>query len=200
MLIGENTIKRAIVGKTDDRHYQTIRIDPTTHALQIIDYEHAEIHSGSSYDYSSFADQTINHVWDIQVVTSSSKTIAHFTFGLEFENETEWYFYEDVVIGTSGTPVTPVNHLRSSDKTSLLTIGTITNTTIGNAESDTTAAAATALVSGMTGSGKKAGGGGASRQEWLLKPSTNYCFRFVATAAGWVSWHLDWYEHTPRGV
>jgi hypothetical protein len=118
------------------------------------------------------------------------------TIEFDTESETDWYFYEDVTINVAGTEVTPVNHNRNSTNTSGLTVKVITNTTTANANADTAVAAATTLMHGIAGAGKKVGGQGGARNEFILKQNEDYSLRFIATAAGYVSFHLDWYEHT----
>ena len=46
------------------------------------------------------------------------------------------------------------------------------------------------------GSGKKASGAAEHSNEWILEQDEEYMLRMESTAAGWVSWHLSWYEHT----
>ena len=199
MIADLNTPVRAIVGKTSDGTYQVPRLDPFTHATETIEWDHAKTHAGDSYEYTSYRDQTVNHVWDIQFSTGSRNKLPHFTFEFDVESETLWHFYENVNIILAGTAYVPRNHLRSSDNLSLLTVAYITNANIGNANADTAVAGATVLAEGIAGSGKKVGGQGASRQEYILTRNEDYCFRWIASSAGWVSWHLDWYENEPKG-
>ena len=199
MIADINTKKVAIVGKTSDSTYQVARLDSSTHAIKTIAYEHSEIHGGSSYEYTGYKDQTVNHVWDIQLSVGGSSKVPHLTFEFDVESATLWHFYEDVNIILAGTTYTPPNHLRSTDKTTNLTVAYITNTTLGNANADTAVAGATTLSEGIAGSGKKVGGQDGSRHEWILNQNMDYCFRWIATAAGYVSWHLDWYDHNDKG-
>lgn len=199
MRADSNILLRAILGKTSDRTYQVPKIDPITHALEFIAEPHAMIHHEHSFEYTSYCDQSINHVWDIQFTTEDSLEIPHLTLEFDVESETLWHFYENVNIILAGTAVVPVNHHRGSAQPAELGIAYITNTTIGNANADTVVAGATVLSEGIAGSGKKVGGEGPARHEWPLSANETYCLRFIATAAGWVSWHLDWYEKAPEG-
>jgi len=46
------TIRRLIQGKyNNDGDLADIRIDPSTHALKTIEYEHAEAHGGDLYHF-----------------------------------------------------------------------------------------------------------------------------------------------------
>ena len=176
--------------------FATEHKDDATDEVVTIEYEHHEIHEGDSYEYTEIKDQTQDHVYDIQITTPNTTKWAHLTFEFYVEAETDWYFYENVTIATPGTAVTPLNHDRNSTNSAGLVVKVITNTTTANANSDTTVAAATTLMHGTSGAGKKVGGEGASRHEWILKQNEDYCIRWIATTAGRVNWHLDWYEHT----
>ena len=192
--------RKALHGKTGDLEdtYEVIRLDGSSHAVKTIEYEHAEIHSGSSYGYTGYKDQTVNHVWDIQITTADNDKVPHLVFEFNVETETLWHFYENVNIILGGTGITPVNRDRGSSNTSLVTVAYITNTSLGNANADTAVAGATTLSEGITGVGKKEGGEGGARHEWLLKKNEDYCLRFIASSAGYVNYHLDWYEHRPK--
>jgi len=190
------TSKRYAKDTADVVTFATEQKDDATDALATIEYEHSKIHCGDSYEYSEVKDQTQDHVYDLQITTPNTTKWAHFTFEFDVEAETDWYFYENVAIALAGTAVTPLNHDRNSSNSAGLVVKVITNTTTANANLDTTVAAATTLAHGIAEAGKKVGGQGASRHEWILKQNEDYCIRWIATAAGHVSWHLDWYELT----
>lgn len=175
--------------------FATEQKDVATDDLATIAYEHHEIHCGDSYGYSEVKDQTQNHVYDIQITTPNTTKWIHMTGTFDVESETDWYFYENVNIILAGTAVTPLNHDRNSTNSSGLIIKVITNTTTGNANADTAVAAATILLHGIAGAGKKVGGQGGQRNEFILKQNEDYCLRFIATTAGYVSFRLTWYEH-----
>jgi len=172
-------------------------MDSRTYAFKTIEYPHNEIHGGSSYVFAEAVDQTINHAYDIQITTPNTTKWAHMIFSFVVEAETDWFFYENVNIILAGAAATPLNRDRNSANTSGLTLAVITNTTVGNANADTAVAGATTLIHGHTGD-KKASGGIAGRHEFILKQNEDYSLRFVATAAGWVAWNIDWYEHTNK--
>ena len=204
MLLEERSPKfrKALHGKTGDREdtYEAVRLDGSTHAIKTIEYEHAEIHSGTSFEYSGYRDQSVNHVWDIQFTTGESGKVPHLVFQFDSEAEMLWHFYENVNIILGGTGVTPLNHDRGSSNTSLVTVAYITNTTLGNANADTAVAGATTLNEGILGVGKKEGGLGGERHEWILKRNEDYCLRFIASSAGYVNYHLTWYEHKDKSL
>ena len=173
-------------------------VDSATWAFKTIDYAHHEIHGGDHYNVRRYKDQTIDHVYDIQITTPNTTKWSHFTYEFETENETLWHFYRNPTIVLAGTAVTPVNSDHNSTNTAALVVKLITNTTLADANLDTTVAAATLIAEGISGSGKKESGIASSRDEAILKQNEDYCLRFIATAAGYVNFHLDWYEHTNK--
>jgi len=174
--------------------YFGINKDSNTNANTAIEYEHYEIHEGDSYGYTEVKDQTVNHVYDIQITTPNTTKWIHLTFDFVVESETDWYFYENPVIVLAGTAVTPLNRDRNSSNSSGLTVKVITNTSTSNANDDTTVSGATTIQHGISGD-KKTGSDMHGRHEFILKQNEDYCLRFIATVAGYVSFHLDWYEH-----
>ena len=198
---------------TDDvgsKHYQRVKLDggadgvsapfesdASTHAITTITYVHHEIHAGSAYSIVDVNDQSINNVWDIQITTPNTTKWAHFFFSFDTESETNWYFYENVTINTPGTAVVAYNANRNSLSASGLVIKSITNTTTANANTDTAVAGATQIYHGISGAGKD-GGQHNHGHEIILKQAEDYCIRFIATVAGYVSYHISWYEHTDK--
>jgi hypothetical protein len=68
-------------------------------------------------------------------------------------------------------------------------------TNLAAADSDTSVVGATLIESGVAGSGRVAGN--ITREsEIILKQNTLYCLRATATAAGFVNFSMQWYEHT----
>lgn len=180
-----------------NREFDEIRIDASTNSIQIIDYAHHEIHSGSAYFIDSSTDLAINGVLDLQFTTPDTAKWTHLVFNLDTESETEWYIYEGATISTAGTTVTPINNNRNSSNTSGNTVAIITNTSVSNANTDTDVSGAMQLAHGVVGSGRTPGRD-QRNHEIILKQNTVYCFRAVATAAGYVDFQMQWYEHTDR--
>lgn len=187
-----------IWGLTGNSTYQGLRVDAATHTLQTIDYAHHEIHSGSSYKVRSYTDAAVNTYYDIQITTPNTTSWAHLTFIIDVEKETSWWFYENVAINTPGDAITPMNQDRNSGNSSGLTLKYIANANEGAANDDTAVAGATLLLSGISGSEKKAGGQERSSYEIILKQNEDYSIRFKHNVAGYINYNLDWYEHTNR--
>ena len=180
--------------RSSDGTYQPARLDKATNTLQIIDYEHHEIHAGSHFFVEDFADLAINNVYDVQFTTPNTAKWAHLTFELNCEAETEWYIYEGATIALAGTAITPINNNRNSATASTMTLAGITNTSVANANADTAVAGATVLADGIVGAGKS-GGVIQRNREIVMKQNTIYCLRAVASAAGYTNFLMTWYEH-----
>jgi hypothetical protein len=173
----------------------TDHYDESTRAVNTVDYSHHEIHEGSTYEYKEVVDLAINNVRDIQITTPNTTKWGHFTFRFTTESETEWHLYENVTINTPGTSYTPINSNRNSANTSDLTVAYIDNTSAANANADTAVAGATQILHGISGAGRDSGLY-SHEHEIILKQNEDYTVRFDASAAGFVDYHLDWYEHT----
>lgn len=173
-------------------------IDASTQSLQVVDYEHHEIHSGDHYFLKRFVDLPVNNVWDIQITTPNTTKWSHFLFGLSSEKETLWEFYEGVTIDTAGVNLQPRNNNRNSSNTSGMTVGGILNTSTVNANADTGILSASLIATGTIGSGPTSGGVSARSEEIILKQNTSYSLRITASVAGYTNYTLEWYEHTAK--
>ncbi len=184
-----------------------VRIDGSTNSLQTVDYAHHEIHGGSGWDITDTATLPAADVLDVRLTTAAGLKYAHMTLEYHSEDETEWWWYENVTMttahGAGGDVVdlTPRNHRRpSGDAGTIITTSYIVNTSIANANSDTGIGSAIALAHGQQGAGRNDAASGGSREEWIMKPSEDYSLRFfdVGGSAGYIAFHLDWYEHTDK--
>lgn len=171
------------------------QMDDSTETLQIINYEHHEVHSGFHYFISNVVTLAVSNVLDLQFTTPNTTKWSHMTFQLDCESETEWYIYEGATINTVGTTVTPINNNRNSTNTSDNIIAQITNSSVTNANADTDVSGALQLAHGKVGAGNKSLGSEKRADEVILKQDTVYCIRAVAVAAGYIDFKLSWYEH-----
>ena len=185
----------AIYARIDDDTVKIARLDASTEAQMIVDYEHHEIHSGSHFIMNDAFDLSINNVLDIRITTPNTTKWPHALLEFDTETEYEYWLYETVTIDTVGTAFTPINSNRNSATASTVAIDVITNTSLANANADTGVGGATVIWHGFAGSGREGGGGG-GRNELILKQNTIYGFRAEAKAAGWIHGELHWYEHT----
>ena len=190
-------------GETD---YDYVRSDASTNSLQTMSYPHHEIHSGSGWDITDKVDLPASDVLDIRITTAAGTKYAHLTLDYRSEDETECWLYENVTMtvahGAGGSvSLTPRNHRRpSGDSGTIITSSYIVNTSIANANSDTGIGSAIQIAHCQQGAGRNAASSGSSREEWILAPGEDYSLRFldIGGSAGYISWHLDWYEHTDK--
>lgn len=182
-------------GKMDDR-YRTIRLNPETHALVGITYEHHEIHTGSHYFQDDTVDLANGEYYDMRITTPNTTSWAHMVFSFETETEYNIYFYEGSTINTAGTAYTIFNNDRNSTKTSGLAFDGILNTSEALANADTTPG--TPLFHVHTGSKSIRSGTLNRDDEIILKQNTIYTTRFHCVSAGYVNWKFTWYEHTNK--
>ena len=191
-------LKTSMYGKTGDATFQVPRIDAITHSLQIIDYEHHEIHSGSHFFVDGVQDLSINQVLDFTWQMPNTTKWTHWTWQIETESETAWYVYETVVATNPlANTVTPLNNDRNSATTSGTTMKFELQSNLTAANNDTDVTGATLLQSGISGAGKTSGDS-RREHELILKQNTLYCLRAVASSAGYIDFKMNWYEHTNK--
>jgi hypothetical protein len=183
---------QTIKGLTSDTTSQVPRIDTATHTLQTIEYEHHEIHLGSSFTCSYTADIGNGANMDIEIVTPDTTEWAHFLYELEVEAESHLTIYEASTL-TEGTALVVHNRDRNSaTANTTLVYHTPTGITTGT----------TKIREAHIGSGKTIGGGNRGTQEFILKRNTKYLIRITnaTTSNNYMSIKLDWYEHTNKGL
>jgi hypothetical protein len=187
-----------ITGKTGDTTYQTPRIDSSTHTLQTIEYEHHEIHEGSHFFVDGVQDLSINQVLDFTFTTPNTTTWSHLTWKFDTESETAWYIYEGATATNAlANSITPRNNNRNSATTSVNTLKYEVQADLATANADTNVSSATLLQSGISGAGKTVGDDKRER-ELILKQNTIYCMRAIASTAGYIYFHMGWYEHANK--
>jgi len=180
-------------GETDD-----VRIDASTNALETVEYEHHEIHSGSHYFVTGYVDLAINHVLDFTWLMPNTTEWIHWTWSISTESETLWQVYEGAaVVNPLANLVTPYNSNRNSVNTSATTMRYEDQVNLAAANADTNVAGATLIGSGISGAGKDAGDAKRTN-ELVMKQNTLYCLRATATAAGFINFRMNWYEHTDK--
>jgi len=180
-------------GETDE-----VRIDASTNSLQVVDYEHHEIHSGSHYFACGYQDLSMNNVLDFTWLMPNTTKWTHWTWEIDTESETLWQVYENVVATNPlANAITPYNSNRNSGNTSGTTMKFEVQANLAGANADTDVSGGTLLCSGISGAGKDAGA--AQRQhELILKQNTLYCLRATANSAGYINFKMHLYEHTNK--
>jgi hypothetical protein len=183
---------------TDVWYQSSPQIDSSTHAIETIEYEHHEIHSGSHYFVAGYQDLGLNDVLDFTWQMPNTTKWIHWTWQISTESETLWQIYEGV---TATNPlanvITPYNNNRNSTKTSGTAMRFEVQSSLAVANADTAVGAAALLESGVSGAGKNSGNSTRSN-ELVLDQGVLYCLRATAQAAGNVSFIMEWYEHTDK--
>ena len=184
--------------KVVDTDGDIIGIDEATRVITTIEYEHHEIHSGNTFSEVETVELPNAAVRDIQITTSNTTEWAHFFFSFSTESEVEWYFYRGVNILATDSVVFPFNSDHNSLHPSTIGMGISDAAGVVAANAKTAVAASTEIYHGFIGAGKDAGGYDHGH-EIILRQNEAYSIRFIAGAAGYVNYHIDWYEHTNKG-
>lgn len=179
---------------TGDSTFQYPRVDAATHTLQIIEYEHHEIHSGSHffyYDYDNDVDTAAPKYY--RITTPNTTKWAHMQFILSSEGSGTWQLFENPTINAAGTTATVFNNDRNS----------LTAATLVVAFDATTTSDGTQIKVWRTGSGTTApsrvGTESRSSVEVILKQSEDYVLKFTPDADNCkTKVEMLWYEHTNK--
>jgi hypothetical protein len=172
-------------------------IDAATETLQTIEYEHHEIHSGSHYFVVGYQDLAINNVLQFTWQMPDTTKWIHWIWNIITESETLWQIYEGGTITTPLTTLaTPYNNNRNSANTSDTVMRYEKHTNLAAANTKVTPSALV-LEAGISGAGKDLGASVRS-SELVMKQNTLYVLRATATAAGYINFNMQWYEHTNK--
>jgi hypothetical protein len=181
-----------------DDSFDKVRMDASTHTLQTIEYEHHEIHGGSHYFVTGYQDLAQDDVLDFTWLMPNTVKWIHWTWYLSTESETLWQVYENAVATNPlAVAVTPYNSNRNSTNTSKTTMKYELQADLAAANVDTDVTSATLLASGVSGAGRDAGFAERTH-EIILRQNTLYCLRATASAAGYINFQMQWYEHTSK--
>ena len=177
-------------GETDE-----VRIDASTNTMQIIDYAHHEIHSGSHFLYRCYVDLAKAGVKEYLIVAPAGAKWAHMVIGFDITTSrtvVEWF--EDVETSNDGSLLGTINRNRNVADNNTTLIYEDPTVTGG-------AVAGNLLQYGVFGAGRGSSGGGTrDNEEIVLAPSTKYLVRFTEAnlAATSINFFADWYEHTDK--
>ena len=191
--------------------HRYLRLDKTTHALNIVDYAHHEIHGGSSYTA---------HVNNITANADDARTLVgfytpdttkwlHMVIHVTVSSAAEFKVIEAPTIDLDeGTQIYAYNRNRNSSNTSgILSLETtpVAGQLTWMLEAEVAAAN---LANGweiehqMMGSATSKAIGGESRgtEELVLKQNTLYVMYLqnIGASQNYHHINLDWYEHTDK--
>ncbi len=160
-----------------------------------ISWEHDKIHEGVHYFVVGYQDLSINQVLDFTWQMPNTTKVIHWTWSIDTEKETLWSVYENVIANNAlANTVTLLNSNRNSTNVSDTTMKFEVQANLAGANTDTNVTSpAILLMSGISGAGQKAGA--VKRDDELpFKQNSLYCLRSVATVAGYINFHMQWYE------
>lgn len=192
-------------------NWQPIGIDQATRAMNVIDYEHHEIHGGSTF--TCHFSNTCTNTGEMTIIafnTPNTTKWIHLVFEASSTAGAYMAIYENADLDADeGQALTIYNRNRNSATTSAVT--SIETTPVANrATSFVEAEAAGATLStstelqriymGAAASGANVRGDARASAEWVLKQNTQYAFVIVSTSDD-DNVHniaLNWYEHTNK--
>ena len=163
-------------------------VDSTSGAGTGIDTLHARVHAGEIFDVD-FIDETFTNAEVRNIgITALDGVSIHMRFGVSAGGDTRLQLYEDNTL-SAGTPLTPQNANRESDKTTLVTfVNGPTVDVLGNLIRE-------AILAGGTG-GNANGFNLSPSQEIILKSNTQYLLgvKNVSGSSTVLSLNLQFYE------
>jgi hypothetical protein len=164
-------------------------VDNSTETLQIIEYEHHEIHSGSHFficDYDSSI--AVNDTIEFVITTPNTNKWSHMTLDFASTLGASLDVYEGASNVVGGTSATAINNNRNSLTASSLTI----------VKDPTSITDGTRIAGFLAGANRDSGFVNRDR-EIVLKQNTIYLFRFTSLAnSNAISFCGEWYEHTNK--
>jgi hypothetical protein len=169
-----------------------MQADSVTHAIEVVDYPHHEIHSGSHFTYTDFVELASAATQDYLLTTPNTTKWAHIMFDLSGSAITQFQLYE-ASDKTGTTPQTIYNDNRNSATSATITIhkGTSGGTTDGTQ--------IRIYKSGASSAQSKSGSGIRSDEEIILKQNTKYILRVTSgTNNNLTNVRFSWYEHTNK--
>jgi len=196
--------------RSSDSTAQPLRLDKATNTIQVIEYEHHEIHAGSAFTchWSQTSPTAVGEMTMIAFNTPNTTKWIHMlaTFSSTAAATAAIYEVADLDVD-EGTDLAIYNRDRNSSTASV--VSTIETTPeAGKATSYTVAQAAGATLStatpirlrnlGAALAGADTGGESRSNNEFILKQGTQYAFVIANTTADDNTHNivLNWYEHT----
>lgn len=179
----------APIYKTGDSTYQSPRLDMSTHAQNVIDYEHHEIHAGSHYNYCDYQLNNASAATiKFTVTTPNTSTWGHLTFNIYSSQGATIEIYEGSTGISGGSSIAPRNNNRNSANVSSFTI----------LKDPTVSTPGTRASGFLAGAGREAGMISRDKEN-VLKQNTSYYFLITSLAnSNDISWCFEWYEHANK--
>jgi hypothetical protein len=183
--------------RSSDETFQPVRIDRATNSLQIIDYAHHELHSGSSFMYHDVIASLSNTiVQDYVIITPNTSRWSHIGHSVESTGPLTLQIFE----GSDRTSARTLQTVFNRDRNSSIAATTMIykNDATGASSGGTTDGTRIVWWSGGIANNKTTNGTNVgSSNEKILKRNTTYIFRITSGMdSNLISVSFDWYEHT----
>ena len=212
------SLLRTIMGRwgSGSSEVDDVRIDRSTNSLQTIEYEHHEIHSGSTFCVH-LADTQVAKDTEMGVIftTPAGDKHFHFVYSVDIAARATFDILESPTIDTGNYPTTfytPRNRNRNLAASKVSTALSVRAAPAANEVSlildgDASPISADGLVLhteilGGAKKGKSASDGHSHSDEYMLLADTTYYCRVVGDNTGdanlQMSMELIWYEHTDK--
>lgn len=167
-------------------------VDDATNTLQVIPYEHHEIHAGSHFFYTDFDnDVDTGSPKYYRLTTPNTTKWVHLITTLYSDGAGTWELFENPTVNAAGNVATTFNSNRNSATTAGLVVAT----------DPTSTSDGTLLMTFRTGSGTtlptRIGSENSRENEIILKQNEDYFIKFTPDSDNAkVKLGLEWYEHT----
>lgn len=162
-------------------------VDNATASLQVIDYNHHEIHAGNHYYHSGYQEINLNETIEFGMHTGATTQWIHLLFDIYGTQQTSFSMYEGASLASGGSVIIPKNNNRNSSNISGVSLMTGASIVGG-----------TNIFLRSVGANKESGFIDRD-QEIVLRQDTLY--KFVMTSGddnNTVSYLGEWYEHTDK--
>jgi hypothetical protein len=180
-----------------DKDERVATIDGSTHAINVIDYAHHEVHAGSHFYVANYTTLGNDATLGFALTTSDTAKYVHMSWEIESTQPTTFEIFEGATIASAGTSVTPFNNNRNSATTSTVVLSS--GATVANAVPNYGTKIYGERFGYADTPSKGFGGSSESATEIILKRNTVYFFSIWSQAAGnRVSFDGHWYEHTDK--
>ena len=183
-----------IWGNINDSVARGVRVDSSAHAIVSIEYDHHEVHEGSSFVVTDVQNvDSTSMQW--MITTPNTTKYAHMIFDIHGTGELQAVLTEGAD-RTGTNALTVINRRRVGTPTA----ATVTVHRVVSGGATDGATTIFSLRAGATGGGNKtvSTGGHRGMNEYILKPDTKYIVTITTYANIYVSFHIVWYEHTDR--
>lgn len=189
--------KSMMEGSAGEYGIHVVKIDPSTHAVVFIPYEHYELHMGKRFLITYKATKDDTQDIEIRFKTPDTKQFKHLVISVNGTGDTDVDIYEATSFThVSGNALTPRNRNRNYRDDSDLEI---CHTPAGSGDGIWLWGESFGLDTGGGATRVIVGGAAGGRDENIFRRNTAYLLRIGSNTDGnKINVHFDWYEHTDK--